>query len=354
MFQLDRSARFYLPDFARRLPRRFVDVTIVTLAQRAKLNYLSFMKRKTSRKPLSGITLKQLRALTAVIEEGSNAGAAGRLNVTPPAIALQLKIIEEEAGLPLLERTPDGLKPTAAGIEILTTTNNIESALADCSEALRALKQGEGGRVSVGVVSTAKYFAPRAFAAFARQHPNVDIDLFVGNRADIVSELERFHRDIVIMGRPPETIELVTKVIGAHPHIVIAPTDHRLVGKRGLKLAALTGEKWLVREYGSGTRLLMERLFEEAGGAPRIAMEIGSNETIKQAVMAGLGIAFLSAHTVALELKTRQLAALDVRGLPAMRSWFAVRRADKRLLPATELLWNYLTTRGRDFLPRVS
>ncbi len=323
------------------------------LRQQAKLNKLSFMERKTSRKPLAGITLKQLRALTAVIEEGSNVAAAGRLNVTPPAIALQLKIIEEEAGLPVLERAPDGLRATPAGEEILATAAKIESAIAECSEALRGLRQGEGGQVSVGVVSTAKYFAPRAFAAFARQHPNIDIDLFVGNRADIVSELERFHRDIVIMGRPPDHIDLVTKVIGAHPHIVIAPPDHALVRKKSLKLAQLAPEKWLVREHGSGTRLLMERLFDEADASPRIAMEIGSNETIKQAVMAGLGIAFLSAHTVALELKTRQLAALDVRGLPAMRSWFAVRRADKRFLPATQMLWDYLTTRGKDFLPRA-
>lgn len=289
-----------------------------------------------------------------MIEEGSNVAAAGRLNVTPPAIALQLKIIEDEAGLPVLERTPEGLRPTPAGVEILSTAAKIESAIAECSEALRALKQGDGGRVSVGVVSTAKYFAPRAFAAFARQHPNVEIDLFVGNRADIVSELDRFHRDMVIMGRPPDNLDLVTKAIGAHPHIVISPPDHPLVRKKGLKLAQLASEKWLVREYGSGTRLLMERLFDEADAVPRIAMEIGSNETIKQAVMAGLGIAFLSAHTVALELKTRQLATLDVRGLPAMRSWFAVRRADKRFLPASEMLWNYLTTRGKDFLPRVA
>lgn len=323
------------------------------LCRQAKLNKLSYMERKTSRKPLAGITLKQLRALTAVIEEGSNVAAAGRLNVTPPAIALQLKIIEEEAGLPVLERAPEGLLTTPAGAEILATAAKIESAIAECSEALQALRQGKGGRVSVGVVSTAKYFAPRAFAAFTRQHPNIDIDLFVGNRADIVSELERFHRDIVIMGRPPDHIDLVTKVIGAHPHVVIAPTDHPLVRKKGLRLAQLAQEKWLVREYGSGTRLLMERLFDEADAAPRIAMEIGSNETIKQAVMAGMGIAFLSAHTVGLELNARQLAVLDVRGLPAMRSWFAVRRADKRLLPATEMLWDYLTTRGKDFLPRM-
>lgn len=292
--------------------------------------------------------------LAAVVEEGSNASAAQRLNVTPPAVALQLKIIEEEAGLALLERTPAGLRPTTGGAEILATAARIEAAIAECAQALQVLRDGEGGRVSVGVVSTAKYFAPRAFAAFARQHPGVEIDLFVGNRADIVAELENFQRDIVIMGRPPDHLDLVTEPVGAHPHIIITAPDHPLVGKRGLKLSSLINEKWLVREHGSGTRLLMERLFDDAQVEPRIAMEIGSNETIKQAVMAGLGIAFLSAHTVGLELKTRQLATLDVRGLPAMRSWFAVRRADKRFLPAAEKLWAYLTTRGKDFLPRIS
>lgn len=311
------------------------------------------MKSKTSFRPLSGVTLKQLRVLAAVVEEGSNAAAALRLNVTPPAIALQLKIIEEQAGLPVIDRTATGLRATAAGREILTTFAHIENALSDCGEALHVLKQGEGGRVSVGVVSTAKYFAPRAFAAFTRQHPDVEIDLFVGNRADIVSELELFHRDIVIMGRPPDHLDLITTAIGPHPHTVITPPDHPLIGKRSIPLAALAQEKWLVREHGSGTRLLMERVLDEAGIEPRIVMEIGSNETIKQAVMAGLGITFLSAHTIALELKVRQLATLDVRGLPAMRSWFAVRRADKRFLPASEKLWDYLTTRGKDFLPRL-
>lgn len=311
------------------------------------------MKRKASYAPLSGITLKQLRVFAAVIGEGSNVAAATRLNVTPPAIGQQLKMLEEAVDLPLLERHDGGVRPTDAGAEILALAARMEGAISDSSEALRAIHGGEGGRVTVGVVSTAKYFSPRAFAAFQRSHPGIDLDLFVGNRAEIVSELAGFSRDIVIMGRPPDDLALVTAPIGPHPHTVITAPDHRLVGRKGLRLAALAEEKWLVRENGSGTRLLMQRTFEEAGFTPRIAMEMNSNETIKQAVMAGLGIAFLSAHTFALEQEVGQLATLDVRGLPAMREWFAVRRADKRMLPPTEQLWEYLTTRGKDFLPRL-
>ena len=287
------------------------------------------MKRKASYAPLSGITLKQLRVYAAVIGEGSNVAAATRLNVPPPAIGQQLKMLEEAVALPLLERHDGGVRPTAA------------------------IHDGVGGRGSGGVGSTAKDFAPRAFAAFQSSHSGVELDLFVGNRAEIVSELEGYARDIVIMGRPPEDLDLVTAPIRSHPHTIITPTNHRLVGKRGLRLAALAEEKWLVRENGSGTRLLMQRTFEEAGFTPHIAMEMNSNETIKQAVMAGLGIAFLSAHTFALEQEVGQLATLDVRGLPGLREWFAVRRADKRMLPPAEQLWEYLTTRGKDFLPRL-
>lgn len=311
------------------------------------------MKRKTTYAPLAGITLKQLRALAAVVAEGSNSAAAQRLNVTPPAVALQLKILEQAVEMPLFDRTESGIHATAAGLEVLAAAARIEGALADCSKALAAIRDGEGGRIAVGVVSTGKYFAPRAFAAFARKHPAIEIDLFVGNRAEIVAELTNFHRDIVIMGRPPDGIELVREPIGPHPHVVIAAPDHRLAGRKGIKLASLADEKWLTRENGSGTRLLMQRMFDEAGFTPAIAMEIPSNETIKQAVMAGLGIAFLSAHTVELELKVGQLTILDVRGLPAMREWFAVRRAEKRMLPAAEDLWSYLTTSGREFLPQI-
>lgn len=302
---------------------------------------------------MSAVTLKQLRALAAVVSEGSNAAAAQRLNVTPPAVALQLKLLEEAVGMALFDRIGSSIRPTAAGAEILSAAARVEGALQDCSNGLTAILGGEGGRVPVGVVSTAKYFAPRAFAAFVRRHPLVEIDLFIGNRAEIVTELQNFARDIVIMGRPPDDLDLVRSPIGPHPHVVIAAPDHRLAGKRGVPLETLMKEKWLTRENGSGTRLLMERFFADAGLEPHVAMEIASNETIKQAVMAGLGIAFLSAHTVELELKVGQLTLLDVRGLPAMREWFAVRRREKRLLPAAEQLWTYLTTRGGEFLPKL-
>jgi LysR family transcriptional regulator for metE and metH len=236
------------------------------------------------------VTLKQLRGLAAVIRTGTVSGAAQALNVTPPAITLQMRQLEEAAGMPLVERTDAGLRATDGGREVLATATRIEAALTDCGEALEALSGIDGGRVSVGVISTAKYFARRARAAFAKAHPKVEMRLQVGNRQDMIAALRHYDLDFAITGRPPEDFEVEKALIGDHPHIVIGPPDHVLARRKRIALSDLADETFLLREQGSGTRFLMQRLFSEAGLNPNLGMEIGSNETIKQAVMAGLGI----------------------------------------------------------------
>jgi LysR family transcriptional regulator for metE and metH len=299
------------------------------------------------------VTLRQLRALAAVVRAGTVTGAAERLALTPPAVSLQLKQLEETAGVVLVERTGVGARPTDAGREVLAALALIETALGDCAAAIEALRGIDRGRVAVGVTSTAKYFAPRALAAFKQAHPKVELRLLVGNRSDTVVALEGFEIDLAIMGRPPEHLALERAVIGDHPHVVLAAPDHPLARRRDVALAELAAETFLMREAGSGTRTLAERLFAQAGVEPAVGMEISSNETIKQAVMAGMGIAFLSAHTAAAEIDDGRLAIVDVAGLPAVRQWFVVRRREKRLLPAGQALWNHLAGSGAAFLPVV-
>ena len=298
-------------------------------------------------------TLKQLRALAAIIDTGTVTAAAKRLNVTPPAVTMQVQLLEEHLGLPLLDRAGDHFQPSAAGREVLAAVARVERALADCGAALDAMKGLKAGLVSVGLVSTAKYFVPNALGAFARTHPGIDIALVVGNREEIIAALASDAVDLAIMGRPPLDMEVDKNSIGAHPHVMIAPVDHPLRGRR-LKPGALADSTFLSREPGSGTRNLMERFFKEAGVEPRIGMEIGSNETIKQAVMAGLGLAFISAHTVAAEIEDGRLAVLDVEGLPVMREWFVVKRSAKRLTPPAAALTEFLGRRGSEFLPDVA
>lgn len=254
--------------------------------------------------------------------------------------------------MPLLERGPDGFRPTEAGRELLHAIAFIELAIADCDERLNALRGIERGTVRVGVVSTAKYFAPRALAAFLKDHPNVEMQLVVGNRGETIAALSELQVDFAVMGRPPRDVAVEQAIVGPHPHVIVAAPDHPLAERRAIAMTDLAAEPFLLREQGSGTRLLMERLLATAGVTPRTGAEMGSNETIKQAVMAGLGIALISAHTVATEISDRRLSALDVVGLPIIRQWYVVRLADKRLSPAAQALWDFLALAGADFLPR--
>lgn len=299
------------------------------------------------------ITLKQLRAVTEVARTGKVLSAADNLNVTPPAITLQLKQLEEMLGLPLFERRRDGMKQTQAGQLLVDCAHRIEAELADCAERLNLLHGLNTGSVSIGAVSTAKYFAPAALGAFKRLHPDLDVKLFVGNRDETIRALAALEFDVVIMGRPPEGLKVANAFLGDHPHVIIASPGHPLAGKRHIPLSALEDETFMMREEGSGTRMLMERIFAQVETKPRIGMEISSNETIKQAVMAGLGIAFISAHTIASEIEAERLVMLDVQDLPIWRQWWMVRHADKRLTPPGQAFWDFLQNDGARFLPSL-
>ncbi|HHI82521.1 MAG TPA: LysR family transcriptional regulator [Rhizobiales bacterium] len=302
---------------------------------------------------IRNITLKQLRVLRAVAETGSVSAAAKVLNVTPPAVSLQLKLIEELSGVTLLRRGSGRMRPTAPGRLFLDAAAQIESIIADTGQMINAIK-GTGQRmVRISVVSTAKYFIPRAIAAFRKQNPDIEINLWVGNRTETVAALESYECDFAIMGRPPG-FNVEQALIGPHPHIIIAPPGHRLAKrKRKSRPGDLSGETFLMRERGSGTRVLTEELIDRIGDGSVRGMEIGSNETIKQAVMAGLGIALISAHTVSVELAAKRLSYIDVQGLPVMRTWQVIRRREKDLMPAGQVLWDFMISNGRQFLPGV-
>ena len=302
---------------------------------------------------MKNATLKQLRVFAAVLRTGSYSGAAQMLNVTPPAVTLQMQLLAAIAGLPLIERAPRGLLPTEAGRALIAAIGRIEAELADCAETLAALSGSSRGHVSVGIVSTAKYFAPRALAAFAGENPEIEVALTIGNREEILSGLRTYDLDVAVMGRPPQEFAVSASVIGDHPHIVIARPDHPLAGQVRAPARYLEEETFLVREPGSGTRLVMERFFKNSEIQPRIGMQIASNETIKQAVIAGLGIALISAHTVEAELGDGRLVPLAIEGLPIIRQWHVVHLKERRIPPAAQALWHFLTEDAERFLPRV-
>lgn len=204
-----------------------------------------------------------------------------------------------------------------------------------------------------GAVSTAKYIVPAMVARFQAAHPGISVQLVIGNRDEILRGLDRNQYDVLVMGRPPEHMPLEARVLADHPHVIIAPPGHRLAGGGPLEPDDLAGERFLSRETGSGTRTLMQRFLARMGKPnPPDVVDMGTNETIKQAVMVGLGIALISRHTCLTELEAGSLVTLPVTGLPIIRQWYLVRRTDQEPSRATEVFCDFVVQNARHLVPR--
>ena len=301
---------------------------------------------------MRNLTLKQLRAVQAIMKHGTIAAAANALGLTPPAVTIQLRMIEEEVNVALFDRTHEGLRPTAAGLAFLDAAQMIEERLRVLDDEIDSIKGVRVGSLTLGVVSTAKYFAPQLMATFKKEHPDIAIKLLIGNRAETIASLKSHEVDIALMGRPPKDVPLRSAVFGDHPLVVIAAPDHPLAKCRDITKERIAQEHFLIREPGSGTRISLEIFLSELPGRlDDLGTEMSSNETIKQAVMAGLGIAFISAHTIALELEVGKLVMLDVVGMPIRRQWFSVVRTDRTMSPAMKAFQDFLNRNGAQCLP---
>jgi DNA-binding transcriptional LysR family regulator len=279
------------------------------------------------------VSLRQLRVFEAAATHRSFSRAAEMLHLTQPGVSMHIKELETNAGLALFERVGKRLFVTEAGQELLTRAREIVRSLKDAEDALDALKGLRRGRINLAVVSTAKYFVPQLLAAFRREYPDLEMRLAVNNRNSVIEQLVANEVDLAIMGRTPQTLDTVAEPFAENPHVVIAPPEHPLASRRWIAEATVAKETFIVREPGSGTRLAMQQFFEERQLTCNVGMEMASNETIKQAVMAGMGVSFISRHTIELELQMRRLVILDVRGTPVIRLWHVAHLARKRLSP---------------------
>jgi LysR family transcriptional regulator, low CO2-responsive transcriptional regulator len=303
---------------------------------------------------MHNLSLRQLETVREVARCGTMIKAAKVLCVTPAALTSRVKLLEDDLGLQLFEHFEGRLRLTEAGKEVIAAAARIDNVISDLLGTLQGTNGMLGGRIRIGVVSTAKYFAPRLIATFIKQHPQVDLRLSIHNRRDIVSMLCDYDIDIALMGRPPENFSVKSEPIGPHPHVIIAPPDHPLTRKARISKTELATQNFIVREEGSGTRSMFDNFFSGlAMRSHKVRIEIGSNETIKQAVMAGLGISLISAHTIQAEIASGRLVVLKMEGLPIMRKWFAIQRADRVLSPAGQAMWKFMVNKGADFLPQV-
>jgi DNA-binding transcriptional LysR family regulator len=297
------------------------------------------------------VTFRQLRVFVEVARHLSFVRAAEALHLTPPAVTMQVKELESAIELPLFDREGRKVSLTTAGEYFLVYAKRLLATLKDADDAMARFRKLESGALSIGMVSTAKYFVPQLLTRFREEHPGVELKLQVGgNRDQLVTMLQQGEVDLAIMGRPPKEIATRAEPFAAHPHVFVAPPKHPILAVGHPPLAAVANYPLIVREAASGTRALMDRFFQDHRVEPRIAMEMPSNETIKQAVMAGMGLGFLSLHTMGLELKCGLLEIVHVEDTPLVRTWNVVHMQSKLLSPAAEALRYFILEHGEAHL----
>jgi len=291
-------------------------------------------------------TLKQMLTFIEVARDRSVSKAAQRLFVTQPAVSMQLRQLEEAFGLPLVEPSGRNIQLTQAGEEFLTHAlaavtqfRNLEASMADHL----GLKKG---RIELAVVSTAKYFVPMLLVRFAREVPGIEVKMHIDNRENILAMLSRNEVDLVIMGRAPTHLDCEATAFTTNPMGIVCAPDHPLSRRKRGSFELLREQGFVVREQGSGTRAAMERLFAQHDVALKVVMEMPSNETIKQAVMAGMGLSFLSLRTVRHELAAGHLALVDLQGMPIVGHWYITHLRQNRLSPAAKAFKDFLIEQG--------
>ena len=287
-------------------------------------------------------TLRQLQVFEKVASHLNYSRAAEELYLSQPAVSMQIKQLEGHIGLPLFEQMGKKIFLTEAGRELFHYSRNIAQQLAEMEAVFDEMKGLEQGKLTLSVVNTANYFTPRLLAEFCRRHPNISMILQVANRAAVIKQLADNSTDLAIMGQPPDGLDISAESFMKNPLVVIAAPDHPFAKLKRIKLARLAQETFLSREPGSGTRSAMERVFAEHQIQPRISMEMETNEAIKQAVQAGMGLGILSLHSIELELETKRLAVLNVEHFPLLRHWYVAHRSNKRLSSAALAFKDFL------------
>lgn len=282
------------------------------------------------------LTLRQLQIFATASRHSSFVRAAEELHLTQPAVSMQIKQLEEAVGLPLFERVGRRLTLTEAGETLSHHANRILGEVKDAEDAVQSLSLADSGAISVGLVSTARYFIPQLIARYSAQFPKADVRFSVANRDALLRLLQDNAIDLAVMGRPPRDLDAVAEPLAYNPQVIVASPRHAFATAPCFDLQELRHDTFLWREAGSGTRKVAEQVFKNHLFTPAKLVTLDSNETIKQAVMAGIGISLLSLHTLRLELRAREITILDVSGTPVDRAWQIVHLNAKQLSPTCQ------------------
>jgi len=300
------------------------------------------------------LTLQQLKLFESVARNNSFTRAAEEMHLTQPAVSIQVKRLEEQVGLALFEQIGKRIFLTNAGTELFNASGDILDRIKELEDTVADLQGEVKGPLQLSVVTTSKYFMPHILGAFLQVHADVEPRLKFTNRANVMQRLYDNLDDFVVMGQVPKDQQLEAHPFLENILVVAAYPDHPLTGKKNIQLEQLIKERFLVREAGSGTRMVVERMLEKHNLAIDPYMELGSSEAIKQGVMAGLGLAVLSLHSLMLELDAQQLKVLDVEGFPIKRRWYAVHPKGKKLSLVARTFLDFILENSEEVLERTA
>lgn len=294
------------------------------------------------------ITIRQLKVFREVATLQSFTRASKALYLTQPAVSMQIKQLEEAVGLKLFEKQGRQISLTDAGEEISLLSNNILQQIDETQHHLEQIASGDQGKLRLAVATTVASVATRLMARFNEQHPAMSLHFTVTNREGLIQLLQDNETDIVIMGKPPEELDLDTQELMPNPLVIIAPPSHPLCGSdKPVSLNTLFQQNFILREPNSGTRRAIERFLSARGRSLQSSMEMNTNDAIKQSVAEGLGLGIVSIHTVTSELKQGRLKLVDAVGFPLRRSWYLVQRKGKRLSPLSERFKSYIVEQAQ-------
>ena len=289
------------------------------------------------------ITLRHLQIFESVAQTQSYTRAAEHLHMTQPAVSMQMKQLEEMVGLDLFERQGKKIVITKTGEKLRKHGKKIIDRFDVMHGSISKLQKGQHEKIKISAATTANHFVTHMMAEFSRQHQDINITLDITNRETLVTQLQNYDPDFVIMGEPPSKLDLDSQLIMENPLVVIASPQHPLVKQykeaqkyksKDVPMYEVIKEPFVVREEGSGTKAAIRRHFKKHGLTFRSSYELSSNESIKHAVVAGLGLGIVALHTIKLELEAGKLEILDVENFPLERHWHLVSRKGRKLSPA--------------------
>lgn len=295
---------------------------------------------------MKDISLRHWRSFEAAAAFGSFSRAADALDVTQPAVSMQIKQLEDSVGLPLFDKQARPMMLTPAGHVLVRHARAILAEVRVAEDAVLSLASGLQGWLNLGLVMPANYFGPALLKAFARRHPQLKVRITVDKRDALLAQLGEYRLDMAITGYPPAEADVEALTFAHHPHVFVVNAEHALALRDKVAWNEIAQEPVVLREAGSATRQFMEHLLQARSLRPPVAAELQGNETVKQAVMSGLGLSLLSAHAIQVELEARRLAVLQLPDMPKRLDWCIVHRRDRTLSPAALTLRDFLVAEG--------